>query len=72
MDNFKTHSIAAFYEAFEPVDAKRLVDRFEFVFTPKHGSWLNVTEIEFHILNTQCLNRRLKDGKSIETAKSVK
>ena len=39
MDNFKTHSIGAFYEAFEPSEAKRLIDRFEFVFTPKHGSW---------------------------------
>jgi len=57
MDNFKTHSIGAFYEAFEPVEAKRLIDRFEFVFTPKHGSWLNMAEIELHILNYQCLNK---------------
>ena len=57
MDNFKTHSIGAFYEVFEPVEAKRLIDRFEFVFTPKHGSWLNMAEIELHILNSQCLNR---------------
>ena len=59
MDNFKTHSIGAFYEAFEPVEAKRLIDRFEFVFTPKHGSWLNMAEIELHILNSQCLNRHI-------------
>jgi transposase len=59
MDNFKTHSIGAFYETFEPVEAKRLIDRFEFVFTPKHGSWLNMAEIEFHILNSQCLNRHI-------------
>ena len=59
MDNFKTHSIGAFYEAFEPVEAKRLIDRFEFVFTPKHGSWLNMAEIEFHVLNTQCLKRHI-------------
>jgi len=57
MDNFKTHSIGAFYEAFEPVEAKRLMDRFDFVFTPKHGSWLNMAEIELHVLNSQCLNR---------------
>jgi len=57
MDNFKTHSIGAFYEVFEPAEAKRLIDRFEFVFTPKHGSWLNMAEIELHILNSQCLNR---------------
>lgn len=57
MDNFKTHTIGAFYEAFEPAEAKRLADRFDFVFTPKHGSWLNMAEIELHVLNAQCLNR---------------
>jgi hypothetical protein len=59
MDNFKTHSIGAFYEAFLPQEAKRLIDRFEFVFTPKHGSWLNMAEIELHSLNTQCLKRNI-------------
>ena len=59
MDNFKTHSIGAFYEVFAPLEAKRLIDRFEFVFTPKHGSWLNMTEIELHVLNSQCLNRHI-------------
>jgi hypothetical protein len=59
MDNYKTHSIGAFYEAFEPVEAKRLMDRFEFVFTPKHGSWLDMAEIELHALNSQCLNRHI-------------
>jgi len=59
MDNFKTHSIGAFYETFEPAEAKRLIDRFEFVFTPKHGSWLNMAEIELHVLNSQCLNRHI-------------
>ena len=59
MDNFKTHSPSAFYEAFEPAEAKRLWDRFEFVFTPKHGSWLNMAEIELHVLNGQCLNRHI-------------
>ena len=59
MDNFKTHSIGAFYETFEPAEAKRLVDRFEFIFTPKHGSWLNMAEIELNILNSQCLNRHI-------------
>ena len=66
MDNFKTHSIGAFYEAFEPVEAKRLIDRFEFVFTPKHGSWLNMAEIELHILNSQCLNRYIATVKEIQ------
>ena len=59
MDNFKTHTIGAFYEAFQPVEAKRLVDRFEFVFTPKHGSWLNMAEIELRVLNGQCLSRHI-------------
>lgn len=59
MDNFKTHSASAFYEAFEPEEAKRIWDKFEFIFTPKHGSWLNMAEIELHVLNGQCLNRHI-------------
>jgi transposase len=59
VDNFKTHSIGAFYEVFQPKEAKRLVDRFEFVFTPKHGSWLNMAEIELRVLSGQCLNRHI-------------
>ena len=66
MDNFKTHVASAFYESFEPAEAKRLWDRFEFVYTPKHGSWLNMAEIELHVLNGQCLNRH------IDTIKKVK
>lgn len=59
MDNFKTHTASAFYETFAPKEAKKLWDRFEFIFTPKHGSWLNMAEIELHVLNGQCLNRHL-------------
>lgn len=59
MDNFKTHSPSALYEMFEPQEAKRIWDRFEFVYTPKHGSWLNMAEIELHVLNHQCLNRHI-------------
>lgn len=59
MDNYKTHAASAFYETFEPVEAKRIWDRFNFVFTPKHGSWLNMAEIELHVLNGQCLNRHI-------------
>ena len=66
MDNFKTHSPGAFYEAFEPVEAKRLIDRFEFVYTPKHGSWLNMAEIELHVLNSQWLNRHIATIKEIK------
>ncbi len=66
MDNFKTHSASALYEAFEPREAKRLWDRLEFVYTPKHGSWLNMAEIELHVLNGQCLNRHIPTMKKIK------
>ena len=59
MDNFKTHAASAFYELFEPEEAKRLWDRFEFIYMPKHGSWLNMAEIELQVLNGQCLNRHI-------------
>ena len=59
MDNFKTHAASAFYELFEPEEAKRLWDRFEFNYTPKHGSWLNMAEIELQVLNRQCWNRHI-------------
>jgi len=66
MDNFKTHAASAFYETFEPTEAKRLWDRFEFVYTPKHGSWLNMAEIELHVLNGQCLNRHISTMEKIK------
>ena len=59
MDNLNTHTPGSFYEAFAPEKAKALWDRFEFVFTPKHGSWLNMAEIELNVLIGQCLNRRI-------------
>lgn len=59
MDNLGTHTPGAFYERFEPAEAKRILDRFEFVFTPKHGSWLDMAEIELNVLNNQCLGRRM-------------
>ena len=59
MDNLASHSAAALYETFEPPEAKRIWDRLEFVFTPKHGSWLNMAEIELNVLTKQCLNRRI-------------
>lgn len=67
MDNFKTHDASAFYEEFEPKEAKRIWDRFEFVFTPKHGSWLNMAEIELHVLNGQCLNRHIATIEKVKT-----
>ena len=59
MDNLNTHTPGSFYEAFQPAQAKQLWDRFDFVFTPKHGSWLNMAEIELNVLTGQCLNRRI-------------
>ena len=61
MDNLNTHEPGALYEAFPPEKAKALWDRFEFVYTPKHGSWLNMAEIELNVLTGQCLNRRIDD-----------
>ena len=61
LDNLNTHTPSAFYETFAPEEARRLVQRFEFHFTPKHGSWLNMAEIELSALVRQCLDRRLPD-----------
>jgi hypothetical protein len=59
MDNLNTHSIASLYEAFQPEEARRLAKKLEIHFTPKHGSWLNVAEIELKALTVQCMNRRI-------------
>jgi len=61
LDNLNTHTPAAFYKTFEPQEARRLSKRFEFHFTPKHGSWLNMAEIELSVLTRQCLNRCIPD-----------
>lgn len=58
-DNLNTHKFASLYEAFEPAEARRILERLEFHFTPKHGSWLNMAEIELNVLNSQCLDRRI-------------
>jgi len=60
-DNLSTHTPAALYEAFEPTEARRLAERFEWRYTPKHGSWLNVAEMELSVLARQCLDRRIPD-----------
>jgi hypothetical protein len=59
MDNLNTHKLASLYEAFEPAEARRLAERLEIHYTPKHGSWLNVAEIELGLLSRQCLDRRI-------------
>lgn len=56
MDNLNTHTTASLYEAFEPVMARRLTEKLEIHYTPKHGSWLNMAEIELSILSRQCMN----------------
>ncbi len=66
MDNLATHKASALYEVYPPKEAKRIWDRFEFIYTPKHGSWLNMAEIELNVLMGQCLNRRID---KIETMK---
>jgi len=65
LDNLNTHSLASFYEAFEPAEARRLTEKLELVYTPKHGSWLNVAEIELSVLSRQCLNRRMAERATI-------
>ena len=59
MDNLSTHKAGSLYEVFPPEEAKGIRDRFEFVYTPKHGSWLNMAEIELNVLMGQCLSRRI-------------
>jgi hypothetical protein len=66
MDNLNTHSPISFYETFEPEEARRLINRFEFHYTPKHGSWLNMAEIELGVLTRQCLTRRIPNKAALE------
>jgi hypothetical protein len=65
LDNLNTHTPSAFYETFAPEEARRLVERFEFHFTPKHGSWLNMAEIELSALVRQCLDRRIPNTQTL-------
>jgi len=59
LDNLNTHRPASLYQTFEPKEARRVIKRLEFHYTPKHGSWLNMAEIEFSVFSKQCLNRRI-------------
>ena len=65
MDNLNTHNPGSLYETFTPEKAKEIWNRFNFVYTPKHGSWLNMAEIELNVLTSQCLNRRIDNIKII-------
>ena len=65
MDNLNTHKLGSLYEAFEPAEARRIADRLEIHYTPKHGSWLDMAEIEIGVLSRQCLDRRLPDQETL-------
>lgn len=65
-DNLNTHSPASLYEAFPPAEARRLVERFEWHYTPKHGSWLDMAESELAVLCAQCLNRRIANPQTLK------
>jgi transposase len=66
MDNLNTHTPASLYKAFDPVEARRLAEKLEIHYTPKHGSWLNMAEIELSVLSRQCLARRVPDFETLE------
>ena len=67
MDNLNTHTGASLYEVFEPNEARRLLDRLQIHYTPKHGSWLNMAEIELNVLNNQCLDRRIAEKSFLQS-----
>jgi len=65
MDNLNTHKVSSLYKAFDPVEAKRIKERLEIHYTPKHGSWLNMAEIELSVLHRQCLQQRIPDQETM-------
>ena len=65
MDNLNTHKLSSLYSAFEPVEARRIAERLEIHYTPKHGSWLDMAEIEIGVMSRQCLNRRIPDQETL-------
>lgn len=66
MDNLNTHTLGSLYEAFAPAEARRLAEKLEIHYTPKHGSWLNMAEVEFSVLARQCLAQRLPSREELE------
>jgi transposase len=66
-DNLNTHVKAALYKAFKPAEARRILNKLAFHYTPKHGSWLNMAEIELSVLSKQCLDRRIPDADTLKT-----
>ena len=67
LDNLSTHQPAKFYDFYTPQKAQDILDRFEFVYTPPHGSWLNIAEIEINVLKGQCLNRRIATKSTMQS-----
>ncbi len=67
MDNLNTHTGASLYKRFLPIIARSLLDKLEFVYTPKHGGWLNIAECEFSVLARRCLDRRLPDIETVDS-----
>lgn len=67
MDNYGTHTIGSFYEILSPEEAKSIIDKLEIIFTPKHGSWLNMAEIELNVMTCQCLKRRIPNIETISS-----
>ena len=66
LDNLNTHKPASLYQAFQPAEVRRVLKRLEFHYTPKHGSWLNMAEIEFSVFSKQCLDRRIGDEETLK------
>ena len=66
LDNLNTHTPASLYEAFEPKEARRIAEKLEIHYTPKHGSWLNMAEIELSVLSQQCLDRRVPGFETLQ------
>ena len=67
MDNLNTHKFASLYEAFEPHEARRIIEKLDIHYTPKHGSWLNMAEIELSVLSRQCTKARIPDQDTLKT-----
>jgi hypothetical protein len=65
LDNLNTHRAASLYETFAPAQARRILRKLEFHYTPKHGSWLNITELELSVFSRQCLSRRIDDKETL-------
>ena len=71
MDNLNTHTIASLYKTFPPVEARRISHRLEVHFTPVHGSWLNIAEIELNVMTRQCMHRRIDDVDKLRSELAV-